>query len=450
MFKRLRQAFRGEEKQLLPQNSTGASVFSLGSGYDRPISYGQIAREGYQYNPIGYKCVREVANSAAQIPFKVFRGEDEVEEDHPLARILARPNPSQAGVEFFQSLYSYLQMDGNAYAVQNTVNGQPMELSLHRPDRVRVKTNATSVPVRYEYVIDDQVIAKYDVDPITGASQLKHFRYFHPLKDHTGQAPLLAAAAEIDLFNAIVKHNIALMENGTRPSGMLAYKPQDPTGQPTRLSEEQRAEIKDGLTRVMGGTQNAGKPIFLEGEFSWTPLGLSPKEGDFQQNKNDAARNIALCLGVPSQLVGIPDAQTYSNMAEARLALYEETVIPLALRVLSDLNEWLIPVFQTSLGQDKLRIEYNFDQIPAIADRTRRLYETAAMAVREGLTTRNEAREMIGLGEVEGGDEILVPGQLFTLSSVAGEAPDDPDYSETDPDDGADPEADGEEAFGEE
>ena len=267
---------------------------------------------------------------------------------------------------------------------------------------MEIKTNNTPIPVRYEYKIEEEVVAKYDVDPITGASLLKHFRNFHPLNDHKGLSRMLAAAAEFDLFNEIMKHNIALINNGTRPSGMLTYRPTDAGGQPARLTAEQREAIKNDLKTIMGGADNAGKPIFLEGEFNWTGLGLSPKDMDFYTLKNNAARNIALSIGVPSQLVGIPDAQTYSNMAEARLALYEETVIPLALKVLSDLNEWLVPVFQASLGGERLRIEYNFDQIPAIAARTRGLYETAAMAVREGLATRNEARAMVGLGEVEG------------------------------------------------
>ena len=444
MIRRLMATIRGQ-KGLLPTNAAGTSVFSLAGGYDRAAEYDKLAGEGYTFNPIGYKCVREVANSAAQIPFRVYRGDDEVEEDHPLVRLLERPNPAQAGVEFFQTLYSYLLMDGNSYAVQNVVNGRPLELALLRPDRIDIKTNNSPVPTAYEYKYDDQVVARYEVDPVTGESLLKHFKTFHPLNDHKGLSPLLAAAAEIDLFNEIVKHNIALLKNGTRPSGMLTYKPVDATGQPARLTDEQREEVKTGLKNVMGGPNNAGKPIFLEGEFTWTALGLSPRDMDFQQLKNTASRHIALCLGVPSQLVGIPDAQTYSNMAEARLALYEETVIPLALRVLSDLNEWLIPVFQASMGQDKLRIEYDFDRIPAIADRTRRLYETASLAVREGLTTRNEARAMIGLGEVDGGDEILVMGQLFPLSTIGTEPPDDPDAAEPDT---SDPEADGKAAYG--
>ena len=45
-------------------------------------------------------------------------------------------------------------------------------------------------------------------------------------------------------------------------------------------------------------------------------------------------------------------------MAEARLALYEETIIPLLKRTESDLNEWLAPMFG-----ERLRIQYDIDGI---------------------------------------------------------------------------------------
>ena len=48
-------------------------------------------------------------------------------------------------------------------------------------------------------------------------------------------------------------------------------------------------------------------------------------------------------------LIGIPDAQTYSNFAEAKLALYNETIIPLLDRIQSDMNEWLVPKFGDDL-----------------------------------------------------------------------------------------------------
>ena len=113
---------------------------------------------------------------------------------------------------------------------------------------------------------------------------------------------------------------------------------------------------------------------------------------------------------MPSQLVGIPDAQTYSNVQEARLALYEETIIPMAKRIQSDLNEYLSPLFN-----ENIRIEYDIDSIPAMAERRRRIYENVTVAVREGIISRNEARERLGLEPITGGDDVYISANLFPL-----------------------------------
>jgi hypothetical protein len=150
--------------------------------------------------------------------------------------------------------------------------------------------------------------------------------------------------------------------------------------------------------------------MLLEGDFDWKEMGLSPKDMDFLQLKNMSARDIAMCFGVPSQLVGIPDAQTYSNVQEARLSLYEETIIPLIRRVESDLNEYLAPYYG-----ERLRIEYDIDSIPAMAERRRKIYENVTIAVREGIISRNEARDRLGLEPITGGDEVYINANLFPL-----------------------------------
>ena len=53
-------------------------------------------------------------------------------------------------------------------------------------------------------------------------------------------------------------------------------------------------------------------------------MGISPKDMDFISQTS--RQEISLFALVPSQLVGIPDAQTYSNIQEARLP-WEETII---------------------------------------------------------------------------------------------------------------------------
>ena len=377
--------------------------------HHRRDGYKDYAKEGYQENAIVYRCVNEIANGAASVPMKVFQGDIEL-DNHPLITLLKRPNPTQAGIEYFQSLYSYLLLAGNSYALASAVNQVPTEMYLLRPDRIEIKPSETSIPKSYCYKLNGQVAAEYEADPVTGQSEIKHFKMWNPLDDYLGCSPLKAAAVDLDQHNMIAKHNIGLLVNGARPSGAIVFKPRDEMGNTAMLSDGQREQISKDLEQRFVGTKNAGRPVLLEGDFDWKEMAMSPKDMDFLQNKHMAAKDIALCFGVPSQLIGIPDSQTYANVQEARLALYEETIIPLAQRIISDLNEWLAPSFG-----DEINIQYDFESVPAITERRRRIYENVTAAVREGIITRNEARDRLGLEPITGGDEVYIAANLFPL-----------------------------------
>ena len=118
---------------------------------------------------------------------------------------------------------------------------------------------------------------------------------------------------------------------------------------------------------------------------------------DFLELLNLSAREIALCFGVPAQMIGIPEANTYSNMETAKLGLYEETIIPLLKRVESDLNEYLAPLYSGDI-----RVQYDLDSIPAMAEKRKQIYDNVVSGVQAGILTRNEARERLGLEEVSG------------------------------------------------
>ena len=397
----------------------------------RRDNYEAYADEGYRQNAIVYRCVNEIANGAACIPFKAFQGDMELDQ-HPILSLLNRPNPMQAGVEYFQAVYSYLLLSGNNYAIRSEVAGEVRELYLLRPDRIRVKPSKTTTPAGYDYIINGKVVKTYDANPLTGESEVKHMKLYNPLDDYYGLSPLMAAAVDIDNHNAINKHNISLLNNGARPSGAIVFKPTSDRGLPMQLSDGQRQQLQDDLDVKFKGPANAGRPLLLEGDFDWREMGLSPKDMDFLQQRNMAAKDIALCFGVPSQLIGIPDSQTYANVQEARLALYEETIMPLARRVQSDLNEWLAPIYG-----DDIYIEYDFEAVPAMVERRRRVYENVTQAVREGIISRNEARERLGLEPITGGDDVYIAANLFPLGTT-----------ETAPAEGQEAEQDGKDAYG--
>ena len=409
---------REEEKQV---NSNMVGYFGVGTGDAKNYKYQDLAKEGYMKNAIVYRCVNEISKGAGAVNYSVKSG-DQVLEQHPLIDLINRPNPLQSYSEFFNSLFGFLLLSGNAYVLKvGSDVGGPRELHLLRPDRINIKGGGKPIPTKYEYIVNGRVQEIYEVDQDTGFSDIKHIKLWNPLDDYYGCSPLQAAAVEVDQHNLSSKHNINLLNNGARPSGAVIFKPKDDQGFTVNLTESQRQQLLTDLNNRFVGTSNAGRPMLLEGDFDWKEMGLSPKDMDFINLKHMSATDIALCFGVPSQLVGVPDAQTYSNVAEARLALYEETIIPHLKLIQSDLNEWLVPMFS-----EDLEFAYDLDAIPALAERKRKTYENITSAVNSGIMTRNEAREVIGLSPIDGGDDIYISATLFPLGSETPQEPNEP------------------------
>ena len=400
---------------------------SLGTDVTYKARYDQLAEEGYQQNAIVYRCVNEIANSASRVEINLFRGDQEIDK-HPLLDLLYNPSPMVSNVEFFQAVYAYLLISGNSYML--SVGGDrtpPTELYNLRPDRIKINASSRSTPNSYDYIIGGQTVESYIVDQSTGNSKVKHIKLFNPLDDFYGMSPIQSASIDIDQHNLANKHNVNLLQNGARPSGAVVFKPKDETGAAMQLSEVQRSQLVNDINQRFGGTGNAGKPMLLEGDFDWKEMGLSPKDMDFTQLKHMSAKDIALVYGVPSQLIGIPDSQTYSNFAEAKLALYNETIIPLLDKVQADMNEWLTPMF----GED-LELRYNVDSIPAMAEQRRRVFESVTQGVQNGILTRNEAREQLGYEPLDGADSLLVPANLMPLN-IAGDEDSPKDEPDTNP-----------------
>ena len=71
--------------------------------------------------------------------------------------------------------------------------------------------------------------------------------------------------------------------------------------------------------------------------------------GDVGRSKLQSARDICSAFGVPPMLVGVQGDATYANFKEARLALWEDTILPLVDNMVDGLNTRLVPKFGDGL-----------------------------------------------------------------------------------------------------
>jgi HK97 family phage portal protein len=372
-------------------------------------SFEQIAKEGYQQNPIVNACVYMTARAAASIPLCIQRGETETDIPE-LRALMNRPNPIQDGEAFRIATISDLLLAGEFFAERVDVSKKPKELYRLQPGQVSVDPGPNGFPKSYTFKIGnaERVIP---VDVTKGLRPVLHVKEYNPLNDWRGLPNIDPAAFAVDMHSSALRWNNALLQNGAQPSGALVYAPKEGGD---KLTEDQWQRLKAELDESFSGTKNAGKPILLDGGLDWREMGFSPKDMNFGEGLHEAARLIALAFGVPPLILGIPGDNTYSNYTEANKAFYRQTVLPLLGQWCRAMSHWL----GNAYGAD-ISIVPDIDDLEVFAQERAEQWDRIE---KSNAMTINEKREAMDLPPVPGGDVILVSSSMVPLE-VAGTMP---------------------------
>ncbi len=382
LLESLRAAFKGGGGKRVPLARSFVSPWSWAfepAGTRLPFEYRTAVCRAFVENPVAQRAVRLVAEGVASAPLAPS-------DKAALALVAA----TSAGQSLLETLAAQLLLHGNGYVqVVRDGDGRPTELFALRPERVTVIAGADGWPASYRYKVGDATI-DMPVEDGDGWPSLIHLKAFHPMDDHYGAGCLAAAEQAVAIHNAASAWNRALLENAARPSGALVFEAGDSGG----LTADQFERLKSELQQAYQGPGNAGRPMVLEGGLRWQPLALTPADMDFAALKAAAARDIALAFGVPPMLLGLPGDNTYSNYREANRALWRQTLLPLAGKVLGGLQEGLRPWFP------KLELMVDLDRVPALAEDRERLWAQLRGA---DFLDRDEKRALVGLPQ--GGGE---------------------------------------------
>lgn len=377
--------FRG--KSALPEEKKHATqpYFAFhrqGGAHFSPQDFGSLAQECFMRNPVVYRCVRMISEAAANIQWQVLE-EGEVIDQHPMLELLKVPNHHQSGRTFFENLYGNLLISGNAYVQALRIGDDPKQLHCLRPDKVLPVYDDNGWPVAWEYTASNKKIL---IELLSSTdTPLLHLNLYNPLDETRGHSPLIAAHMAVNVHNAASLWNKALLDNSARPSGALVYEP----GNSANLTKEQFDRLKAELEEGYSGASKAGRPMLLEGGLDWKAMGYSPRDMDFMQAKNGAARDIALALGVPPMLLGIPGDNTFSNYQQANRSFWLQTVIPLAQRTCEGFSNWLGPKFDSTIS---LKIDY--DKVDILAADRQAMWQRIDQA---SFLTQEEKRNHLGL-----------------------------------------------------
>ncbi|WP_235890498.1 phage portal protein [Sandaracinobacter neustonicus] len=359
-----------EAKALAPPRSW---LGSEGGVAEPPSGYAGQVRAALG-NPVALRAIRLVAEGLSSVKLSAAG------EAHPAVELLP---PA-----LLEQLATHLLLHGNAYVETGLdAGGRAATLWALRPERMQLETDARGWPLGWIYRVGGHV-QRLPVSGDAARPGLLHLKAFDPLDDHLGSGCVGAASEGVALLQAAGRWNRSLIANAARPSGALVLD-----GEDGPLSAEQFSRLREEIEAGFQGHRNAGRPMLLEGGLKWQSLSLTPAEMDFQKAREAAARDVALAFGVPPMLLGLPGDSTHANYAEANVALWRLTILPLLNRILDGVSRHL------SVWWPGLMLEPDLDLVPALwADRERLWRHVGAAEFLD----EDEKRAMLGWAPREG------------------------------------------------
>lgn len=353
--------------------------------------------------PVVMACVGLISETVATLPLKLYRprpdGGREEAPAHPLARVLAQPNPRMTGAELRELLMRSLLLHGNAYCrVSWDGRGALTGLEPLPPGAVSVLRLANGR-------------LAYDVTGDRGgrvrllADEVLHLR--HMSRDGVlGRSPLQVAREALDLALAQQTYAASFYENSARPDVILVAK--------VPLSAEQAMETRNRWEELYRGAARAFRPALLPADMDLKTLQPSHADQQFIETRRLSNEDICRIFNVPPPAVHILDRATFSNVAEQMRALVRLTLRPWLVRLEQALAAQLLSADARAQG---FVLEHTVEGL--LRGSTEERFAAYATARQWGWLSINEIRELENLAPVEGGDGLLQPLNMAPVGTPA-------------------------------
>ena len=375
--------------------------------------------------------INRIAEAFSSIEPVIWENE-KIIKSHKVLDFLKEPSPFFDGSLFLETLAKHYLITNEAEVVAlGNVNRPPLELQPISPSNISViegigglaqVIDVTGNTLAGGYTLEEK---KKQARYFNGnLKELKQIRGFSTKSNSLlrGQSLLVPAAKEARQHILGNTHNMSLLERGGRLSLIFHFEED--------LNNDDFDTVKERVRAQYGGASNAGEiGVTAGGNLKIEEIGVNNKDMDYVKLHEIAQASIAMQYKFPLPLLS-NKASTFNNYKEAKLALYDDAVLPLADRIYGALTSFLMPRY--GLDPSKTRITYDIDDITALAVRRN---EELKLRKELGVESDNEIRGMIGREPYQGGDTVYKPANLLPVGADQLTEDDDPVVLSDDNDD---------------
>lgn len=347
----------------------------------------------YRTQPNVRTCVDFLARNVAQLGLHVFRRVSDTDRvrltDHPLARLIARPNSWTTRYRLIEALMGDLGVYFNAYWLKLARDDNQMWLLRVPPQLMTVRGGLA--PVEYEI---DASIRRQKFSP----SEVVHFRGYNPESATVGLSPLETLRRILAEEHAMGNYRENFWRNSARMYGVV----ERPLGAP-EWRPDSRERFKAEFEALYAGDENSGRTAVLEEGMTWKEASFSAQESEYFAGRKLTREECARAYHIPLPMVGILDNATFSNISEQHKNLYQDSLGPWLAMISEEIDLQLSGDFPDA---DGVYCEFN------IREKMEGSFEEQAKSfqalVGRPVMTANEARARMNLPSLGGDADALV------------------------------------------
>lgn len=327
-----------------------------------------------------FRSVSLIAGTIASLPMRTIEQRDS--QSVRVRSFLDRPGGpgGMTSYEWVETVLCHLLLHGNTYLAHLYGGaGQIVGMVPIHPLGVSVESDDNNRKL-FRVSLDDGTTREFNTNTLTHIPGLS-------TDGVRGLSPIQVARNMLGTSVAGERSAARMFSNGAMVSGLVT--PEDD------LTEEDAKAIKDSLRQKMQGESNAGDIAVINRKLKFTQWSMKAADAQFLESREFQVEEIARWFGVPPHLLGQTDKQTSwgQGVESQNRALARYTLMPWTSRIEQRLSRHL---------QSDRKIE--FDYKPLLKPSPEQEIELLIKQVDSGLLTTNEARAIINMPGIDGGD----------------------------------------------
>jgi HK97 family phage portal protein len=350
-----------------------------------------------------------VAEACAAAELVLYRikpdGDKEEVPEHEILDLLDAPNLAYTGEQMRQLHFTYLNLVGESYLLK--VKGSGI---MDKPSKGQLPDALHILPAQNtEFIVGDgkgsgafsDSIVKMGADEYPVTALIRDLNP-NPEDPYRGRSIITASAATVDTEDQMKEWNRRVFANSARPSLLVEV--------PEVMEQEPYNRFKQQIEDTTTGTQNAGKPLLLEGGATAKPYMMSQQDLDFLESRKFSKDEILAMFRVSPSMLGMTENVNRANAESAEYTFAKYVVLPRVRQFVSVLNAQLVKPYDKSL-------ELGFKNV--VPDDTTAQLEQDKAAINNWMTI-DEVRERYGLAALENGNGnvLYIPATSLPITSA--------------------------------